>query len=100
MPIAARGNGIGFQSHNKQDPRAEVLSLLTLQPCDTVPHIVVTPNHKIISLLLHNYNLAIDMDCNVNIRSAGYLVCDPCEGGIQPPAPALGLQRTGWETPS
>ena len=38
-----------------------------LRPLNTVPHVVVTPSHKIISLLLHNHNFVTVMDCNVNI---------------------------------
>ena len=34
---------------------------------NTVPHVVVTPNHVIISLSLHNCNFAIVMNRNVNI---------------------------------
>jgi hypothetical protein len=39
----------------------------------------VTFNHKIISLLLHNYNFATVMNCNVNIWYKGYLICNPIE---------------------
>jgi hypothetical protein len=41
-----------------------------------VPHVLVTPNHKIISLLLPNCNFATVMNCNVNMPDAGYLICD------------------------
>ena len=41
------------------------------------PHVVVTPNHKIISLLLHNCSFATVMNHNVNIWYAGYLIYDP-----------------------
>lgn len=42
-----------------------VLNLLLPRPFTTLLHVVVTPNHKIISLLLHNYNLATVMHCNM-----------------------------------
>lgn len=34
---------------------------------NTVPHGVVTPDHKIISLLLYNCNFATVMNHNINI---------------------------------
>ena len=40
-----------------------------LMPFNTIPH-VVTSSHKIISLLLHNYNFATVINCNVNICHA------------------------------
>ena len=43
---------------------------------NTVLHVVMTPNHKIILLLFHNYNFATVMICNVNIWYVGYLICD------------------------
>jgi hypothetical protein len=42
-------------------------AFLTLWPFNTVPHVVVTPNCKIILLPLHNCNFA--MNCNKNIWS-------------------------------
>ena len=47
--------------------RTVVLNLLMLRPFSTVPRVVVTPNHKIILLLLHNYNFATVINHNVNI---------------------------------
>ena len=41
-------------------------TFLMLPPLNTVPHVVVTPNHKIISLLLRDYNFANVMNHNVN----------------------------------
>jgi hypothetical protein len=34
---------------------------------NTVPHIAVNPNHKIILLLFHNFNFATVMNHNVNL---------------------------------
>ena len=48
-----------------------------LQPFNTVLFIVVTPNHKIILLLLHNCNFATAMDCKANISYAGMCYADP-----------------------
>jgi hypothetical protein len=42
------------------------LAFPMLQPFNTVPHVVGTPNHKII-LLLHSYSFATVMNCNVNV---------------------------------
>lgn len=53
-------------------------AFLKLQPLNTVPHVVVTLNHKIISLPLLNCNSAIVMNCNVNICFL-MVLGDPCE---------------------
>jgi hypothetical protein len=46
-----------------------------LQPFNAVPHVVVTPNHNIISLLLHNCDFATFINCNVLIcRIADYVI--------------------------
>lgn len=45
---------------------------------------MVTPNHSIISLLLHNRNFATLMNCDVNIWYAGYLRLDPVKGLFEP----------------
>jgi hypothetical protein len=42
-------------------------TFLMLGPFNTAPHVAVTPNHKIILLLLHNCNFATVMNCDVNI---------------------------------
>lgn len=52
-------------------------AFLILRPFNTVPHVVVTANRKIISLLLYNCNFASVLNCNVNIWYAGHLICDP-----------------------
>ena len=44
---------------------------------NTVPHAVVTPNHKIISLLLHNCNFV-----TVRNRDKKYLICYPSLGVV------------------
>lgn len=36
------------------------------------------PNHMIISWLLHTYNFATALNCNINIWSEGHLIYDPC----------------------
>jgi hypothetical protein len=58
-------------------------TFLMLRPFDTVPHAVVTPNHKIISLKLHNCNFAAVMNQNVNICFLTVLG-DRCERVIWP----------------
>ena len=50
------------------------------RPFNTLPHVVLTPNHEIILLLLHNCNFATVMNSNVNIWLAGCLICDPQRG--------------------
>jgi hypothetical protein len=52
---------------------------LMLQPFNTVPYVVGTPNHNIILLLLHNCNFATAM----NIWYAGDLIYNP-QGGRDP----------------
>ena len=42
-------------------------TFLMLRPFNAAPHVVVTPNHKIIALMLHNCNFATVMNHNVNI---------------------------------
>jgi len=44
-----------------------VLNIPNTETSDTVPLVVVTPNHKVILLLLHNHNFAAVMNFNVNI---------------------------------
>ena len=44
----------------------------------------MTHNHKIISLLLLNYNFATVMNCNVSIRYPRYLIFDSRERVVQP----------------
>ena len=51
-----------------------------LQPFNTVPHVMVTDNPKIISLLLHNCNFATVMNHNVNFWYAGNLYVTPMKG--------------------
>lgn len=53
-------------------------TFLILWPINTVPAIMVTHNHKIISLLLHNC-IFYFMNHNVNVLYAGYLMYDHCE---------------------
>lgn len=38
-----------------------------LQPINTIPHVVVTPNHEIIMLALYNCHFATIMNRNLNI---------------------------------
>lgn len=47
--------------------RAAVLNLPDNVTFNTVSHTVVTPNYRIIPLLLHNCNFAIIVNCNVKI---------------------------------
>lgn len=57
----------------------QLSTFLMLRPSDTVSHVVMTPNHKIMSLLSHNYNVAPVINCNVNIwREIGF------RKGLQP----------------
>lgn len=49
----------------------QVPNLLMLQPFNTAALVVVTPDHKV--------TLPV-MNCNVNIRYIGYLICDPSVG--------------------
>lgn len=48
-------------------PRAVDLNLPNAVTFNTVICVVVTPDHKIILLLLHTYNFTVVMNCNVNI---------------------------------
>lgn len=74
-------------------------TFLTLRPFNTVPHVVMTPNHKIISLLLHSTNFATVMNCNVNICAFSWSQNHPMvtsyERAMWPPP--KGLWPIGWE---
>jgi hypothetical protein len=52
-------------------------TFLMLRPFNTVPHVVVTPSHKTISLLLLNWNFATVMNHNINGWYTGYLIQNP-----------------------
>lgn len=56
--------------------------ILMLQPFNTVPPVVVTPNHDIILLLLHNSNFDTVVNHNISIQYAGYLIYDPMKGSV------------------
>jgi hypothetical protein len=47
--------------------RAVVLTSLVLGSLGKVPHVVATPSHKIISVLLHQQNFATVINCNVSV---------------------------------
>ena len=51
-----------------------VLNLPNAVTFNTISRVVVTPNHEIISLLLHNLMFASVMNSNINIWYAGYLI--------------------------
>lgn len=55
-------------------------TFLTLWPCNTAPHVVMTPNYKILSLLPPNCDSATAMNPNVNVWCAGHLTCNPQRG--------------------
>lgn len=52
---------------------------LMLWPFNLIPHAVVTSDHKIILLLLHNCSVATVLNRNVNICYAEYLIYNPCQ---------------------
>ena len=59
---------IGRKQLSHSDPLEQWFStFLMLRPFNTVPHVVVTPNHEVISLLLYNYDFATVMNHNVEI---------------------------------
>jgi hypothetical protein len=60
----------GFQKEQwetEKPPEQWFLAFPMLRLFNTVPQVVVTPNHKIISLLPHNCNFAAVVNRNVNI---------------------------------
>ena len=57
---------------------------LTLPPFHTAPHVVVTPNHKIIFLLPHICNFATVMNHNVNISVSWLSWAPPVKGSFDP----------------
>jgi len=58
--------------HNLEGSGREVLNI------PNVTFSYSSTNCKIISLLLHNFNFAIVMNCNVNVWNTGYMICDSC----------------------
>lgn len=56
---------------------AVVFNLPNVSTLYTVPQVVVNPNHKIILLLIQNYNFSTIMNYNANIWNVGYLTYDP-----------------------
>lgn len=59
---------------------AVVFNLPNVSTLYTVPQVVVNPNHKIILLLIQNYNFSTIMNYNANIWNVGYLTYDPWRG--------------------
>ena len=69
-----------------EDVLAQVLNpSLTLRPFNIVLHVVVTSNHKIISLLLPNYNFAAVVNHNVNICVFWWSWATPVKGSFDFP---------------
>jgi hypothetical protein len=68
-----------------QTSRFHFKSLVLSLPNVAVPHVVLTPNHKIILLLLHNCKFATVVNDNRYLcyNSDIYPICDP-EGGQDP----------------
>ena len=58
----------------KYQRRAVALNLPNAATLNSVPHAVVTPNHKIISLLLRNCDFATVMKRDVNTWCTEYLI--------------------------
>ena len=57
---------VNVSLHCNGNPKTQWFStFLKLQPFNTVPYVVMTPNHRIIPLLLHICNYATVMDHNV-----------------------------------
>jgi len=61
-------------------------TFVVLRPYNTVPHVSVTPHHKIIALLLHNCNFVTVTSCNVPVWHSAYCYVAPKESW-----------NTGWE---
>jgi hypothetical protein len=69
-----------------------------LWPFNTVLHVIMTPGHKIITLLLQNCNFATVMNQDVNVWNAGHLICNPYERVHRLRTPAL--EDLSWQTSS
>lgn len=63
---------------------ATLILLNSVTLCNTIRHIVATPNHKTISLLLFKYNFASVMNCNVNIFGDRGLLTGLWPTGLEP----------------
>lgn len=53
--------------HNVGDVSQWFLTFIMLPPSNTVSRVVVIPTIKLFLFLLHSYNFAIVMSCNINI---------------------------------
>lgn len=62
----------------------QISTFLMLQPFNSISHSVVVPNHKIISLLLHNFKFSIIMNHNINVWYAEYVNMTPMKGSFNP----------------
>jgi hypothetical protein len=66
MPSALSGNNVDMKETDQW-----FSAFLVLWSFNAVPRAVLTFNHKVISLQLHNDNFATVVNCNVNSRYAG-----------------------------
>ena len=74
---AAYGAGISQRGSHSKLHRSVLLNLP--KPFDTVPHVVVIPPNIKLCRWYFIIVVLLIMNCNVNIRCAGYLMCDLCE---------------------
>jgi len=67
VPSDGRKRYFSFTFHKtfQADLEQWFSTFLMLQSFNIITHVVVTPNHEIISLLLHKYNFATAMNCDV-----------------------------------
>lgn len=72
----------GMSIHREFQPQ-RFSTFLTIQLFNTVPHVVVGPNHNMIFIAPHNCNFAPVMNCNANPWYAGHRMYDP-QGGCDP----------------
>lgn len=92
------------------NPKAVVLNFLMLRSFNTVPNVLVTRNHNIISLLPSNYMFATVINSNVNIWYSTHRLINRClrkrKGVWIPKASAanglwlrINKKETGWKVP-
>lgn len=79
------------EKSDQQSPLQRVPTFSAPQPFNTGdPHVVVTPSHKVLLLLLYNCHFAtvsncnVNINCTVNIQDAGSHYATAVVGGRDP----------------
>lgn len=75
------------------EQHTEFCGTVVPQVFKTLPHVVLTPNHNITSLLLHYCNFATIVDCNINVYMQSICHVTPVKGLLNPPRVSIMSHR-------